>query len=477
MDFSGALLLTACMAETQLSDLPRELRQLHTKGVEALQRENFEYAIELLMQVLRGAPGCVDVRRALRRAQVGKAGVKSGLFKKMLSGASTAPLVAKGQMALRSNPGEAMQIAEQILGADPNSSSGHKIAAEAALALEMPRSAVLSFEVLARNHPNDKNTIIQFGEALADIGEVARAERALVTLQRQMPGDPDVAHALKNLSARRTMSEGGYEKAEQEGSSYRDMLKDKDEAVRLEQENRTAYVEDTAERLIKEYEARLAGADAGNVNLMRKLGDLHAEKKRFAEARKYYEMFKATDSGNDPALDKALANLKVRELEEEIARLDPTAEDFAEKQAELAASKQATQLEECRRRVEKYPTDMALRFDLGVLYFEAGRISEAIQEFQRAQNNLHKKIPAMSYLAQCFGKRKMYDLAARTLQNALKEKLVLDDEKKDLIYNLGVMLDYMGKKEEAIEQFKQIYEVDIGYRDVAAKVDAYYAEQ
>ena len=111
MDFSGALLLTACMAETQLSDLPRELRQLHTKGVEALQRENFEYAIELLMQVLRGAPGCVDVRRALRRAQVGKAGVKSGLFKKMLSGASTAPLVAKGQMALRSNPGEAMQIA------------------------------------------------------------------------------------------------------------------------------------------------------------------------------------------------------------------------------------------------------------------------------------------------------------------------------------------------------------------------------
>jgi len=35
----------------------------------------------------------------------------------------------------------------------------------------------------------------------------------------------------------------------------------------------------------------------------------------------------------------------------------------------------------------------------------------------------------------------------------------------------------MGKKEEAIEQFKQIYEVDIGYKDVAAKIDAYYAGQ
>ena len=71
----------------------------------------------------------------------------------------------------------------------------------------------------------------------------------------------------------------------------------------------------------------------------------------------------------------------------------------------------------------------------------------------------------------------MFDLAARTLQNAIKEKLVFDDEKKDLVYNLGCVLENMGKKEEAIEQFKLIYEMDIGYKDIAAKVDAYYASQ
>jgi hypothetical protein len=37
------------------------------------------------------------------------------------------------------------------------------------------------------------------------------------------------------------------------------------------------------------------------------------------------------------------------------------------------------------------------------------------------------------------------------------------------------VLEKMGKVEEAIEQFKQIYEIDIGYKDVSAKVDAYYA--
>jgi len=35
----------------------------------------------------------------------------------------------------------------------------------------------------------------------------------------------------------------------------------------------------------------------------------------------------------------------------------------------------------------------------------------------------------------------------------------------------------MGKKGEAIDQFKILYESDMGYRDVAAKVDAFYAAQ
>ena len=52
---------------------------------------------------------------------------------------------------------------------------------------------------------------------------------------------------------------------------------------------------------------------------------------------------------------------------------------------------------------------------------------------------------------------------------------MLDEEKKELHYNLGCVLDSMGKKDEAVGQFKFIYEVDIGYKDVQAKVDEYYS--
>jgi tetratricopeptide (TPR) repeat protein len=181
--------------------------------------------------------------------------------------------------------------------------------------------------------------------------------------------------------------------------------------------------------------------------------------------------------GSDATLDRAIADTSVRKFDFQIAQINPFAPDLAEQTARIQAEKAAFQLAECQSRVEKYPTDLAIRYELGVLYFTLGKIGEAIAEFQKAQSNPHKRLGAMNYLAQCFAKRKMFDLAARTLQNAIKEKPGFDDEKKDLIYNLGCVFEGMGKKEDAVEQFKIIYESDIGYKDVAAKVDAFYAGQ
>jgi len=157
--------------------------------------------------------------------------------------------------------------------------------------------------------------------------------------------------------------------------------------------------------------------------------------------------------------------------------LDPNAPDYGDQVALIKAERDAFELNEAKKRVERYPTDLAIRFEYGELLFKAGKIGEAIGEFQKAQQNPSKRLQAMSFLGQCFARRNMNDLAARTLQNAIKEKPVFDDEKKDLIYLLGCVLEKMGKTEEAMDQFKQIYETDIGYRDVGAKVDAYYAAQ
>lgn len=465
------------MAEKSASEISRDVRQIFQKGNDALIRENYDYAVDLLTQVMDREPTFYEGRKALRIAQTKKSGGGGGFFKKAWSSASASPLVAKGQLALRRDPVEALSIAEQILNSDPSSSAGHRLIAEAAIAMDMPRTAVMSLDILFRNSPKDKNIAIQYANMLAETGEAQKAERLLMELSRLMPSDPDLHQALKDLSARKTLNEGGYEAIADGKGSYRDILKNEKEAVALEQANRVQKAEDHAQNLLSEYEARLK-TEPNNLKLLRNIAELYTEKKRFDLALKYYQQIKASEAGAaDVSIDSAIAAVKAKQFDSQVEQLDATAPDYTEKVAQINAEKLAYRVSEAQKRVEKVPTDLTLRYELGVLYFEAGKIGEAIQEFQKSKNNPNKKLASMNYLAQCFAKRKMNDLAAKTFQEAIKEKQVFDEEKKALIYNLGSVLEAMDKKEEAIEQFKLIYEVDIGYKDVAEKVDRYYAGQ
>jgi tetratricopeptide (TPR) repeat protein len=463
------------MPEKTLNEIPRDLRTMFTKGNDALSRDNFDYAIDLFCQVLAREPGLVECRRALRSAQQHNS-AGGGFFKKAWSSASSSPQVARAQMTLRKDPAEALVIAEQVLNGDPNNSLAHRIVVAAAETLQMPQTAVMSLEIIHHHSPKDKKLAIEFAKMLADAGEVRRAEKILIDLARSAPNDGELAQALKDLSAQRTMGEGGYEKISAGEGSYRDILKDEKKSVSLEQEGRVQKTEDTTERLIQEYEARLQSEPA-NLKLVRSLAELYTSKKQFDRALSLYERVKSSEMGNDPSLERAIGLTTVRKFDHQIEQLNPAASDYAEQLPRLQAEKVAFQMAECQARVEKYPTDLAIRFELGALYFQAGKIGEAIKEFQKAQDNPHKRIAALGYLAQCFARRKMYDLAAETLQNAIKEKVVFDEEKKELIYHLGSVLESMDKKAEAIEQFKLIYKVDASYRDVETKMDAFYAGQ
>jgi tetratricopeptide (TPR) repeat protein len=465
------------MAEKSINEVSREARLLFTKANEAAQRENVDYAITLFNQVLEKEPGFFECRKALRAAQFQKCGARGGFFKKMWSGAGSSPQVAKAKMALNKNPAEAMAIAEQILNGDPNTSAAHRIIVEAANALELPQTAVMSLDSLVKNSPKDKNLAIEFAHAVGTTGgDTGPAERILAELLRNSPNDGELNQALKDLSARKTLDQGGYNALEGGQGSYRDILKDRQQATSLEQEKRVVKSEDVTERLIGEDEARMK-TEPNNLKVVRRLAELYTQKKQFERALELYERIKNSEMGNDPSLERAIADTIVRRFDAQLEQLDPAAPDYAEQSAKLQAEKLNFQVTECQKRVEKYPTDLAIRFEMGQFYFQTGKITEAIQEFQKAKNNPHKGLAAMNYLAQCYAKKKMFDMAARMLQSAIKEKPVFDEEKKDLVYNLGCVLESMGKKEEAIEQFKLIYEIDIGYKDVAKKVDDFYAGQ
>lgn len=462
------------MPEKSVNELRANVREIHEKGIAALQKNNLDYAIELFMQVLRQEPGCFDTRQALRATQHRRSGNKSGgLFKKFLGATNT---MTKGRLALRSDPLEALIIAEEALNDDPTNSGAHQLLADAALASGFPKTAILSLEVAFKFNPSDRKLAEKLSDTCSQAGQRARAEKILRDLLALDPNDPGLNEKLKNLLASRTLTEGGYEALADGSGSYRDILKDKDQAVLLEQENRTVKDEDVADRLIKEYEARLA-TEGNNLKLMRDIAGLHEKRQDYDAAIAWYQRILDVGGVSDPLILKAMQDARLAAFDLQSSRVDPNASDAAAQVAAIQANRETFLLEDARRRAEANPTDLHVRFDLGELYLRAGRITEAIGELQKAQNNPNKRIAAMVLLAQCFARRNMNDLAARKLQDALKEKIVFDDEKKEIHYQLGCILEKMTKREEAIEQFKIIYEADISYRDVADKVDSYYASQ
>ena len=91
-----------------------------------------------------------------------------------------------------------------------------------------------------------------------------------------------------------------------------------------------------------------------------------------------------------------------------------------------------------------------------------------------AQRNPQKRIRALYYLAMCFKAKVQYEIPMEQLEKARSELHLMDDTKKDVVYEMGVISETMGRPDQAIAYFKEIYAVDIGYKDIAQKIDQAY---
>ncbi len=133
-------------------------------------------------------------------------------------------------------------------------------------------------------------------------------------------------------------------------------------------------------------------------------------------------------------------------------------------------------ISEAKKRVERNPTDLQLRYELGEQLVMAGEHTEAIPELQRARQNPNARLKAMNLLGQCYTEKGMLDLAVKQFKDAASEIIAMDATKKEILYKLGLVFQKMGKKSESLDCMKQIYEVDYGYLDVAQRVESSYGE-
>jgi tetratricopeptide (TPR) repeat protein len=459
------------MAETTIDNLDRRARDLFNKAIAALERENLDYAIEMFLQTLAIEPNFTQGRKYLRAAQTKRA-ESSGKLRQMMATARVTPLLGKAKMAVGKDPLEAIQIAEQALCEDPRNGQALLILAEAAETAQLPETAAQTLDTYTKLNPRDTKALHWLARIYTGMRQFDLAREVFERLLQINPKDFAAQKGLQDATAAGAMAGGGWEDA----SSYRDVIKDKEEAVALEQQSRVVRAEDMIQNLINETLER-ARQDPNNPIHQRELGKLYAQKGDFDTAVQYLEALLASEAGADPTLETEINEIKCKRVSAQIAakkkELTANPANAAAIENEIAALELELgklQLADAERLVEKYPNDLMYRFDLGVLYMKIGNIAGAIEQFQRAVGQPQRRVASLNYLGQCFQQEGLLDLAVDQYLKAIEELPMMDSLKKEITYNLGTCYEQMGEQEKAIAEFKKIAAVDFGYRDVRQKI-------
>jgi tetratricopeptide (TPR) repeat protein len=468
------------MPITTEKDLSENSRALWLKAAHAVELKNFGYAISLIQNILKEAPSFLDARKTLRRVEIIATKGKKGF----LSGLSTASL--KGAGMVKKDPIAAMELAEKNLESDPTNAQINHLLKDASKAAGYPEIAAFALETIIDANPTDTKTMHELGEHYLTMGRADDAVTIYSKIAEINPGDLTAVKRSKDAAATASMKKGGWDTAQ----SYRDLMKNKDEAISLEQKGRVVKSVDMIDEQLGELTPQWEAAQ-DNVDLTRRIAKLwedRFEQKQDEEsldgAYYYYHHTNELVGGSDPAVARKLANmalqridLRVKAIEDWLAQGGAEHEEadaHRDELADLKKHKAELLITDARKRVERNPTDLQLRFELGEQLVRAGQYTEAIQELQRAKQNPNARLKAMNLLGQCYTEKNMLDLAVKQFQEAAAEILAMDATKKEILYKLGLVFERMGKKDESLKCMKDIYEVDYGYMDVAQRVEQSY---
>jgi tetratricopeptide (TPR) repeat protein len=380
-----------------------------------------------------------------------------------------------------------MDSAEKVLESDPYNPGANHLLKEAAMAGGYPEVAIFALETLIKGNPKDTKVLHELAEMYTAADKPEQALEIFNKIAQINPGDLEALKRAKDMAATATMKQGGWETAK----SYRDLIKDKDEAKLLEQKGRTfkdlATIEGQLAELSQEYEANPASVDI--VRRIAGLMELKYEQTKQVEdlggTIQWYAYLNELITGSDPAISRKLSDLQAMQLDVSIEVLEewfkaggdahPEAETYRGQLNALKSQKAEAVISEARKRVDRNPTDLQLRFELGERMVEAGQFNEAIPELQRARQNPNARLKAISLLGRCYEEKGMLDLAVQQLKAAASEMVAMDGVKKDTLYRLALLHEKMGQQPEYINALKEIYEADYGFRDVANRVESSYA--
>lgn len=439
-----------------------------SRGNDVAGTGNFEYAIEMYLQGLAMDPEAVNAHQALRDISI----------KRKASGGKSLGMIQAMKLSRGKDDKEAMLNAEKLLSYSPGSLSHMEGLLSAAVKGGYYDTALWIGDHLLQANVNlgekaEFKKYIALKDAYIKIQRWDKAVEAMKYAQAMRPEDMDLGREARDLSARHTMKAGGYEKS----GSFRDSVRDMDKQTQLMNQDMDIRTADAMAVQIKAAEAEWQ-QNPSDLSLMMKLVDVLTKTDDAEHENRAIELLEsAYESTRQYRYRNRVGQIKIQQLSRMERTLrgqisaNPGNETVKKEYLEFQKDRLAQELAIYQEAAENYPTDMSLRYNVGVRLHALGRFDEAIPLFQQSRNDPKYRVLAGIGIGSSFLQAGFVDEAIDTMKELIDHYEIKTDKRYiEMLYTYGLALEKKGDIPAAMKAFSTITQVDFNFRDVQARL-------
>lgn len=468
------------MSDGQTSKIPppsAEHRKIAAQQFEraskAISSRNFDYGIKLLQTCCKIDPANLIYRKTLRLAEKTK-------YKKNMRGSAMAFLTAspsKAKLKAAQTTKDYLKVleyGEEALAYNPWDTGVQADMAAAADALGELDLAIWIMEESRQKNPKNSSVNRRLARLYEKRGDFTQAINLWDLIRQVNPRDDEAAKKTQELAATDTITRGKYEATQaeaEEAGLTRPGLKPT-ESEEDEQPADEPAAEAPPTPAVAELQEAI-DADPTNTHAYLRLAGVHRRAGELEKARAVLQRGLGP-TGNDFEIAIELAELKIDGLRRDLALADKrlraksTDPDARAARSRLVKEINTRELELYRQKADRYPTNKAYHYELGLRLFRAGQVDEAIGELQGLRGDAKFGWRALMYLGLCFKARDNWRLAQRNLEEALSK--VPETEKqsrKEILFQLAQGNAEAEDFEKAGAFAQELIALDPKFRDVS----------
>lgn len=483
------------MADTTLPRLTAQQRQA---AVGQFERANqiakaggdIDYTLQLLLRSCEIDPGNLTYRQTLRQTQRLKyrnneKGQPLAILRTIGTRLKLKKSILRGQFV------DALLQAEAICMRNPWDLGAHLALAKAFEGLGLSDHALWSLEQIRPVNPKNPKVNRPLARLYEKRGNFNQAIALWELVRAAQPQDLEAQRKAKDLAASQTIAKGKYEEAVKGEVPTQLQHMQKPDAEfetdgQAESSEKTEPLPEGAagDRNPREVAQALERVKQNpkNANAYLHLASIYRRADQFDKARDTLKQGLGP-TGNAFEIGQELLDLEIEPMRRDLAvaeeriRKAPSDDELQTVRGKLTKEIATRELEYYRRRSDRFPTDTASRFEMGLRLLRIGQTEEAIKELQAVRNDPRFHGKALFYLGFCFKARNNWRLALRNFEESLQHMTESDGFlRKEAMYYLAVGYAETNDLDRALELGSDLANLDYNYKNISTLLDQWQAK-